>query len=315
MIIKAPTTEADRLRKKVRALAGKKTKDKAQTILKIILKNLRKIHELDRYPKDLESLFNRVMSDISSGHLTTSMDQKLEDLVRASEDLEQLLDDMVHTQAEATYEKRLLHLLNYIKDFQSKHYSPVVSFYDETSDKLEDQLKAVAKAIQYRVSKMQYQRKTLVEEITHQEKENIAKAQSLKGLDSNRAEYQSIARDIEDTHQRIVFNQGSLDLLRKSISSYQLIADLLNQLALLDQYNKHLKNDGYIRRLIKRLYRHPEELEILEDTTDLVDVLTQIKEEILHVESIIKPAQSMVFKDSNDEVDEDLIQRYKDMGA
>lgn len=315
MIIKAPMTEADRLRKKIRTLPGKKTKDKAQSILKVLLTHLRKIQELSRYPQSLEALLKRVMDDLSSGFLTTSSDQKLEDLVKASEDIEQLLDDMLHTQAEATYEKRLLHLLEYLKDFQAKSYSPKVVFYDETSDKIEDQLKAVAKDIQYRVSKMQYQKRTITEDITYKEQENIEKARRLNDLDSSRAEYQVIAKEIEDNHHRIVFNQGSLDLLRKSINSYQLIADLLSQLALLDQYNKHLKGDGYIRRLIKRLYRKPEELEILENTTDLVDVLTQIKDEIMNVESIIKPAQTMVFKDSKDDVDEDVIQRYKNMGA
>lgn len=315
MIIKAPMTDADRISKKVRNLPGKKTKDKAQSLLKKLVIHLNKVIELNRYPKSLDALLNRVLDDLNSGFLTTSSDEKLEDLVKASEDLEQLLDDMMHTQAEATYEKRLKHLLEYLKDFQAKRYSPVVRFYDESSDKLEDQLKAVAKDIQYRVSKMQYQKKSIVEDITHKEQVNIEKARQLNGLDANRAEYQVIAKEIEDNHQRIVFNQGSLDLLRKSINSYQLIADLLDQLALLDQYNKHLKGDGYIRRLIKRLYRNPEELEILENTTDLVDVLTQIKNEIMHVESIIKPAQTMVFKDSKDDVDDDVIERYKNMGA
>lgn len=315
MIIKAPMTDADRLRKKIRNLPGKKTKDKAQSILKILTQHLHKIAELNRYPKALDALLKRVVDDLNSGFLTTSSEEKLEDLVKASEDLEQLLDDMMHTQAEATYENRLKHLLDYLKDFQAKRYSPAVQFYDESSDKIEDQLKAVSKGIQYRVSKMQYQKKTIVEDITHKEQSNIEKARQLSGLDSNRAEYQVIAKEIEDNHQRIVFNQGSLDLLRKSINSYQLIADLLNQLALLDQYNKHLKGDGYIRRLVKRLYRNPDELEILENTTDLVDVLTQIKNEIMHVESIIKPAQTMVFKDSKDDVDEDVIERYKNMGA
>lgn len=313
MIIRTPMTEADRIRKKIRSIDGKKTKDKAQTVLKSHVNLLREIRQLNRYPRSIQSLMDRVSDDLSSGYLTTSIDQKLEELVKASEDLEQLLDDMMHTQGEATYEKRLLNVLEYLKDFQAKSYSPHVTFYDKTSEKLEDQLKSVAKDIQYRVSKMKFQRKTIVDDITYREKENITKAKALQSMDKNRAEYQTTAKEIEDSHQRIVFSQGSLDLLRKSINSYQLITDLFNQLSLLDQYNKHLKGDGYIKRLVKRLYRKPEELEVLEDTTDLVDVLNQIKAEILDVESIVKPSQTMIFKDAQDSVDEDLIKRYTEM--
>lgn len=315
MIIKSAMTDADRLKKKIRSLKGKDTKSKAKEILNVHLNLLKKISELKRYPQSLKESLDRVQEELRDGLLTTSSDDKLKDLVKASEDLEQLLDDMMHAQAESTYERRLSHLLVYLKDFQSQKYSPSVSFYDETSDKLEDQLKSVAKDIHYRVAKMQYQRKSIIEDITYKEKENIKNAKALQNMDRNRAEFKAVAKEIEDGHSRITFNQGSLDLLRKTISSYQMLADLLEQLSLLDQYNKHLKGDGYIRRLVKRLYRNPDQLEILEDTTDLVDVLAQIKEEILHVESIIKPSQSMVFKDSKEEVDEDLIKHYMDMEA
>lgn len=313
MIIKTQLTEADRLKRKIRNLKGKKTKDKTLSLIASIAQTLHKLKELNRFPKTQLSNLERVFDDFSQGLNTTSNEEKLKELLIASDDLSQLLDEMIHSQNQATYEKRLDNVLNFFKNFQSQSYARNISFYDETSDKLEDQLKSVSKDIQYKVSKMQYQRRELVEDLTYLEQTNIDLAKQLKGLNKDRTEYKMHAKDIQDNHARIEMNKGSVELLRKSMNAYQLMVDLFDQLALLDHFNKHLKNDGYIRRLIKRLYRKPNELDVLENSTDLIDVLKRIKDEIIQVESMVEPAQKIVFKEAEEVIDEDLIERYMQM--
>jgi predicted nuclease with TOPRIM domain len=220
---------------------------------------------------------------------------------------------MMHLDSEATYQARLENILEYLQDFHAKKYSRDITFYDETSDKIDDQIKSVSKDVQYRLSRLQHSRKQLVEEVEYLEQSNIGLAKDLQSINKEKVQYQEKAKTIQDQHQRINFNKGSIELIRKNVRSYQMLVDLLNQLAVLDHHHKHLKADGYIRKLIQKLYKKPEQLDLLENTTDLVQVIEGIKDEIIQVESIIAPAQKMVFKDSQEMVDEDLIEKYAAM--
>jgi hypothetical protein len=313
MIIRSSLSENEILRRKIKALSGKQTKDKTISLIKELVKALEKIYKLDRYPSLQKDAIQRIIQELARNQLTTSNEDKLLELLVCKEDTDQLLDDMMHLESEATYSARLENILGYLKDYHAKKYSSEISFYEETSDKLDVQIKSVSKDIQFRLSKLQHNRKNLVEEIEYLEKSNINLAKEIKDIHKEKVQYLEKARTIQDQHQRIDFNKGSIELIRKNVRSYQMLVDLLNQLAILDQHHKHLKLDGYIRKLIQRLYRKPEQLDLLENTTDLVQIVDSIKNEIIQVESIIAPAQKMVFKDSQSSVDEDLIEKYSSM--
>lgn len=313
MIIRASLSEKDILKRKIKNIKGKQTKDKTLVLIQDISRTLEKLEKLNRFPASLKSLLERVLLDLSRNQLTTSNDKKLEELLICKEDVEQLLEDMMHLDSEATYHARLDNILSYLQDYHAKKYSRDITFYDESSDKIDEQIKSVSKDVQYRLSKLQHHRKQLVEEIEYFEQSNISLAKELITINKEKVQYQEKAKTIQDQHQRITFNKGSIELLRKNVRSYQMLIDLLNQLAMLDQHHKHLKEDGYIRKLIQKLYRKPEQLDLLENTTDLVQVIEGIKDEIIQVESIIAPAQKMVFKDSQEMLDEDLIDKYASM--
>ena len=313
MIIRTKLSENEARRRKIKALKGKKAKDKVLTLIKDIVELLEKINKLNRYPSASSDLLTRVLSDLSGSNITTSDENKLDELMICFEDTEQLLDDMVHQQSEATYAARLNNVLNYLKSFPSQKYVKEVIFYDEISDRIDDQIKAVSRDIQYHLSKLQYTRKQLVEEVAHLESSNIELAKALKALNKEKIEYAEKARTIQDQHDRIEFNKGTIELLRKKVKSYQMLVNLLNQLAVLDTHHKHLKADGYTRKLIARLYRKPEELDILENSADLVQVIEDIKSEIIQIESIVSPVKKMVFKDVEDPIDEDIILKYAQM--
>jgi len=313
MIIRANLSEKDILKRKIKNIKGRQTKDKTLILIHDVSVILEKLEKLNRFPHTLKSLLERVLVELSRNQLTTSNERKLEELLICKEDIEQLLEDMMHLNLEATYHARLENILTYLQDYHAKKYSRDITFYEETSDKLDVQIKSVSKDVQYRLSKLQHHRKQLVEEIEYFEKSNINLARELKSIHKEKVLYQEKAKTIQDQHQRITFNKGSIELLRKNVRSYQMLVDLLNQLSTLDQHYKHLKSDGYIRKLIQKLYRKPEQLDLLENTTDLVQVIESIKDEIIQVESIIAPAQKMVFKDSQEMIDEDLIDKYASM--
>ncbi len=313
MIIRANLSEKDVLRRKIKNIKGRQVKDKALVLISEIVATLEKLEKLHRYPGSLKPLMSRILQDLAHNQLTTSNEKKLEELLVCKEDVEQLLEDMMHLDSEATYQARLENILEYLQDFHAKKYSRDITFYDETSDKIDDQIKSVSKDVQYRLSRLQHSRKQLVEEVEYLEQSNIGLAKDLQSINKEKVQYQENAKTIQDQHQRINFNKGSIELIRKNVRSYQMLVDLLNQLAVLDHHHKHLKADGYIRKLIQKLYKKPEQLDLLENTTDLVQVIEGIKDEIIQVESIIAPAQKMVFKDSQEMVDEDLIEKYAAM--
>ena len=313
MIIRSKLSESDVRRRKIKGLNGRKAKDKVLFLMKDVIGLLEKIEKLNRYPKSMKETINRVLSDLSSNNVTTSDESKLEELMICYEDTEQLLDNMMHQESEATYEARLSNILNYLKNFPTEKYKREVVFYNEASDRLDEQIKAVSRDIQYHVSKLQYTRKQLVDEVSYLESSNIELAKSLQTLNKNKVEYSESAKQIQDQHEKIEFNKGTIELLRKKIKAYQMLVNLLNQLAVLDTYHKHLKADGYTRKLIQRLYRNPEELDILENSADLVQVIEEIKNEIIQVESVVTPVKKMVFKDVEDPIDEDIIQKYAEM--
>jgi hypothetical protein len=314
MFVKRQQTEVDRLRKAIRNLDGKTTKDKFRSLLKEMLPKLDKVEAFERFfNKELNETFKRVKEDYKDLVQTTSSEAVLESTILCSEDLDQLLEDMLNGVEQGTYDKRLENILFFLKDFQNVAYQRQIKFFQESASKFNDQLAAIAKDIQAKVSKMTYQVKELNDEIATLEDENIKLVKRLESISKESYEYKDVISKVQEYHQTIELNGGSISMLRKTMSSYRLLANLFSQLSLLDEYLTQLKTDGYIRKLVKRLYRKPQELDVLENTVDLTDAVKSIQEEILKVESVVKPAQRMIFEELNDEVNQDVLDKYKSM--
>lgn len=314
MFVRREPSEKDRLRKKIRILDGKSTSDKFQALMKTVLVKLNQIEAFDRYfNKELSSLFKRIQEDHTDLLQTTSSEKILESLVLCEEDVDQLLDDMTHTLAQGTYDKRLENILRFLKDFQNVTYERNIVFYEDTGSKFSDQLLGISKDIQYKLSKMTYQIRQMSEEIKTLEKENIQLANSLASINKESYEYKDVTHRIQDFHTQIENNENSIKIIRSTMNGFRMLSSLFQQLSVLDEYIHYLKDDGYVRKLVKRLYRKPQELDLLDNTADLVQAVNAIKEEILEVESVVKPAKKMIFDDLADDADESIIEKYKAM--
>lgn len=314
MFVRREKTEADMLRKKIRQLPGKTTQDKFKAQLKTMLPKLDKVEAFARYfDEGLNQEFKRVKDDYHDLIQTTSRDAVLESMLICDDDLDRLLDDMLHGQAEGTYDTRLRNILTYLKDFENTAYQRTITFFDEVSSKFEDQLNGIAKDIRGKVSKMTYQAQTLTDEINVLETENIKLVKALESVSPEAYQYKEVTHKIEDQHGTIENHQASIQLLRKTMSGYRLLASLFTQLALMDEYFDYLKSDGYTRKLVKKLYRKPKQLDLLENMVDLTDTINKIKEEVIQVESIVKPAKKMVFEDLDSEPDNSILNKYKSM--
>ena len=315
MFVRRDVTETDRLRKKKRVLKGRSVQDKFKDIVQKNLELLSKIDAFNKYfDTDLKVLFTQVQEDLGRLTQTTSNEKILDSMILCGEDLDQLLDDMTHSRSMGTYDKRLNNALKFMGNFNRVAYQRDIQFYETSSSKFSDQLTAVTKDIQYKQSKMTYQVRELADEISVLEKENIRLVQSLQEIHKESFEYKEVTSKVQDYHNTIEMHQNTIKLLRKTMSAFQLLGGLFSQLSIMDEYVQHLKEDGYIRKLVKRLYRRPEELDVLDNTADLTTAIQQIKEEITDVEAIVKPAKKMVFDDIPDDVDDALIEKYKAMG-
>jgi hypothetical protein len=315
MFVRREITEADRIKKKIRLIQGKTTQDKFKNLLKDILDKLDRIHEFDKFfNKELRDLFTRVREDYRDLTQTTSNEKVLQSALLCEEDMDQLLDDMTHNISQSTYDKRLENILLFLKDFNNVHYQREIKFYQESSSKFTDQLQTIHKDIQYKLSKMTYQSREVTNEILTLENQNIQLANSLASVNKESYQYKDIAHQIQDYHQAIEMNQNAIKLMRKSMNSFAFLANLFQQLSVLDEYIGYLKEDGYIRKLVKRLYRKPDELDLLENIMDLTEAIHNIKSEIAEVEAIVKPASKMIFEDLEDEADVAIIEKYKAMG-
>jgi hypothetical protein len=51
----------------------------------------------------------------------------------------------------------------------------------------------------------------------------------------------------------------------------------------------------------------------MDNILELTEVLNNLRDEIAEIESIVKPAQKIVFEDSNNDFDEDVIRLYERM--
>jgi hypothetical protein len=314
MFFRSKLTLEQQLRQRVKALKGKTIKEKFLIQLKVTLTKLYEIQQLERINDNaIDQTINRLRDEYEDQTVTTSDEKVLFYLLRASDDVEALLDDMLHQTAMATYRDRLLNIVQFLADFNNKPYSEYVKFYQESSGKLVDQLRSVTKDIQYKVSRLNHEIAKTSDEIINLENLNVQRVDELASLSKASYQFTEIANLISDAHSQIEMLKGSVNLTRKSMTSFNLLARMFDELSLHEDYYHYIKEDGYIRRLIKRLYKHPEELDVMDNMLDLTEALQHIKDEIVEIESMVKPAQKMVFDDPNANYDEDVLKLYQRM--
>jgi phosphoglycerate-specific signal transduction histidine kinase len=302
------------LRQRASKIKGKTVREKFLIQLKEILKVLYKIQELSRIEnRQIEAEIDRLRDEYEDQTVTTSSEKTLLYTIAAYDDAVILLDDMMHQVAVSTYIPRLRNILDFIGDFNNKPYDEYVVFYEADSNKLIDRIRAVTKDIQYKVSRLNYEIARNADEIVAMEELNIQRIKEMKQLSKSSYRYTEMANLISDTHNQIEMLKGSINMIRKSASAFGLLARMFEQLTLHEDYFHYIKEDGYIRRLIKRLYKRPEELDVMENILDLTEVLNNLRDEIAEIESIVKPAQKIVFEDANDNFDEDVIRLYERM--
>lgn len=314
MLFGGNKTKEQQLRQRASKLRGKTVREKFLLQLKEILKVLYKIQELSRIEnRQIEAEIDRLRDEYEDQTVTTSSEKTLLYTIAAYDDAVMLLDDMMHQVAVSTYIPRLRSILDFIADFNNKPYDEYVVFYEADSNKLIDRIRAVTKDIQYKVSRLNYEIARNADEIVAMEELNVQRIKEMKQLSKSSYRYTEMANLISDTHNQIEMLKGSINMIRKSASAFGLLARMFEQLTLHEDYFHYIKEDGYIRRLIKRLYKRPEELDVMENILDLTEVLNNLRDEIAEIESIVKPAQKIVFEDANDNFDEDVIRLYERM--
>ena len=314
MIIRSKPTKEQNIRYKVKDLKGKNTKDKFVNLMKKVVDTLHEIDELNRFTdKNLKKQIKSLVEQYNDQLETTSNAKVLETMILAYDDLADLLDDMTRATEKATYNSRLSNAVNFIKDFSTATYSPNVKFYEGEENKFKTQLNSITKDVQTKVGKLDYEIKKKSNHILHLEETNKEIAQDLMSISKSTHKYSEKANEITYNHKELEVTKSNVNLLRKSMESFKLLANLFESLSLHEEYFNHLKGDGYIRRLVKKLHRRPDQLDIMDNALDLTESLSKIKKEINEVEAIVKPVTKSVYGEAEDKFDEEIVRLYQNM--
>jgi hypothetical protein len=314
MIIRSKPTKEQKIRYKVKDLKGKTTKDKFVNLMKSVVETLHEIDELNRFTdKNLKKQIKSLVEQYKDQLETTSNTKVLETMILAYDDLADLLDDMIRATEKASYNTRLSNAVTYIKDFNTATYSPNVKFYEGEENKFKTQLNAIIKDVQTKVGKLDYEIKKKSNHILHLEETNKEIAQDLMSISKSSHKYSEKANEITYNHKELEVNKSNINLLRTSLESFKLLANLFESLSLHEEYFNHLKGDSYIRNLVKKLYRKPDQLDIMDNALDLTESLSKIKKEINDVKAIVKPVTKSVYGEAEDNYDEEIVRLYQNM--
>jgi|GEM_PF-3088126 len=311
MFVKGELSRERELKRRKKYLKGKNTKQKFTQLYSEAIETLATIKPLMNHVNaDVQKKFEAIITDAKASKQTTSDERALDSLLECHDDIETLKDEMKHGLNKHTHDKRLSAVLQFLRDFHSTTYTPYKDPYESDSSTVGKQIETVAKTFHYKAAKLQNEMAKKEEEMLYFERENQALADSLSGLPKQSVEYTTTANKIKGNHKTITALKSHLNTLRKNHSMMDHFAQMFEQLAINEAYHNNLKSEGPIRKLINRIHRNPEALDVMSDTTELADALSRMKEELSEIESIIEPAQKMAF-DNEDDVDEDLIAQYQ----
>ncbi len=316
MFIKSELTKDQLLKRKEKTLPGKDVKSKFKACMSECIETLKNIQSLKSHLADeVLSNLSKAIQYLESTNITTSDRLKLFELMVCLQDTNELWDDMKHHVQPSTYAERLKNILDFTQNFSTQSYQSRRIFYQDKKSSLEDQIEAILKVTRYKSAKLEYQLSKTVDEIRYLESSAKEKAQNIANMSKQSFDYQDQSQQIMLLDQKIRMHQGNLNLARKTKKSFDFLNQIFEQLTLLEAYTKSLKQNGPTVKLIKKLYKQPETIEVLETTLDLTEVLELIKQEIHEIDAIIEPAQRMVLKDNETIVDDDLIAKYQNLGS
>lgn len=315
MFIKSELTKDQLLKRKEKSLPGKDVRSKFKACMTECIETLKTIHSLKSHlNEDTLSSLSKAIQYLDSANVTSSNRLKLYELMVCQQDANELFDDMKHHVQPSTYSERLKNILEYTQNFSTQNYQSHRIFYQDKKSTLEDQIEAILKVMRYKSAKLDYQLTKTADEIRFLEQSAKDKAKSLADLSKESFDYKDQTQQIMMMDQKIKMHQGSLNLARKTKKALDFLNQIFEQLTLLEAYTKSLKQNGPTLKLIKKLYKNPETIEVLETTLDLTEQMELIKQEIQEIDAVIEPAQRMILKDNETLVDDDLIAKYQNMG-
>jgi hypothetical protein len=314
MFINTKTKAEIEIERKIKSLKGKNTSEKFLSLMAELKKVLSDVYNLNRFSdKELKINVKTVLDQYGDNNETTSNEEKLRLMVLCLNDLTNLLDDMLHDVDKGTYNIRLTKCVDFIRNFNSLNYEPHVNFYEEDTTKIQNQLRVIIRDIKYKIGKQVYDVEKYNLSIIELEKINIKLANDLRKLKETSLEYSVIAGEISSNDKLIKVKQSQSLPLKKNIESLRLISNLLDTILERDTQFNNLKKNGYIKKLVKKLYKNPAKLDIIENAIDITDVIETLNKEINEKYNLVDSIDARVFNENNLNVDSALVRKYQNM--
>jgi len=314
MFIRTQPTKEQNLNRKIKSLKGKNTSEKFELLLANVIELLIKIKSLSKFSnKEIHNKIKNIVNQYSDNLETTSNKSVLKNMIYCSEDLQILFEDMTYEIDSATFDYRLTDCIDFISNFSSKSYIQKIEIYKGNPTKVQNQLKSIIREIRYQIGKQNYQVSEVKKNIVSLENINISIANKLNNLSQNSFEYRVSAEDIQSNDNAITVAATKIIPIQKNIESLKLIVNLFESLLIQDENLDNLKDNGYIRKLIRKLYKHPEKLNVIENSLDITEALISVRDEINSISELAKPLNKNAFEDTSDPINDSTIDKYKSM--
>ncbi|MGM0436292.1 MAG: hypothetical protein ACQEQA_04505 [Bacillota bacterium] len=313
MFVKGELSRARALKRRKKMIKGRNIKQKFQNFMPEVIEALKDLRPfMSDVPDSTMKKYDDLIREHEENKQVTSKEKALDSLLECYDDLLVLKEAMKHGDKKHTYNDRIKSILGFLRDFHNTLYTPYKPAYEDTASELGSQIKDVAKTFKLKAAKLKSEMKQKEDEMLYYEKENKTLANTLGGLSKQSVEYTNAAGKIKENHQTITALKSHLNTLRKNHAIMENFAQMFEQLAINEAYHNNLKEEGSIRKLIKRVHKKPDSLDLMNDTTELTEALSNMKEELNELHSIIEPAQRMAF-DNEEDVDDDLVSQYQSM--
>lgn len=313
MFVKGELSRERALKRRKKYLKGKNTKQKFKQFMPEVIEKLKALRPFTKaLSEDIRKKFEDLIREHDQVVHTTSNEKALDSLIECADDIDDLLDEMKHGTHKQTHEPRLIEILGFLRDFHNRTYTKYEKPYEDDRSTLGKAISSVARTFHMKAARIESDMAEKEDEMLYYEKENTALAGTLEGLSKQSAEYSTTAAKIKKHHSTITALKSHLNTLRKNHTIMTHFARMFEQLAINEAYHGNLKAEGSIRKLISRIQKNPDALDVMADTSELSDALNRMKEELSEIESIIEPSQRMAF-DDEDAIDEDLISQYQSM--
>ncbi|MFW6299063.1 MAG: hypothetical protein ACOC14_05215 [Bacillota bacterium] len=313
MFVKGELSRSRALKRRKRNIKGKTIKQKFSALMPEVIDELKTLRPfMETMPASTLKKYDDLIEEKTHNKQLTNSEDALDSLIECYDDIKTLKDDLKHGEQKHTHEERLLNILTFLRDFHSTLYTPFKPAYDDEASEIGKQINAVAKTFKLKTAKLEDAMRKKEDEMLFYERENKSLADALQDLSSQSVDYTTKASKIKANHKTISALKSHLSTLRKNRAIMENLARMFEQLAINEAYHNNLKAEGPIKKLIRKIDRNPDSLDIMNDTAELTETLQAMKEELSELHSMVEPAQRMAF-DEEEAVDEDLISQYQSM--